>query len=388
MREVVVLSAVRTPIGRFGGALGALSAVDLGRVAVEEALRRARVQAADVELLVMGHARPAGVGPNPARQVLIRAGIPDTVPAFTVNQACGSGLAAVGLAADRIRLGEADVVVAAGAESMTNVPYLLPHARWGRKMGHDTLVDAMYRDGFMCPLAGMVMGETVERLAERYGLTRAEQDAFALASQEKARVAWEEGRFAAEVVPVAVGGSSLERDEHPRADTTLEKLAKLPPVFDREGTVTAGNSSGLTDAASALVLAAGDVARARGLEPLARFVAGWAVGVDPREMGIGPVAAMRRWFSRHGGTMADFDLVELNEAFAAQVLACVRDLSIPEDRLNVNGGAIALGHPIGCSGNRLAVTLIHELRRRDLRRGLATLCVSGGQGLAAIFERP
>lgn len=388
MREVVVLSAVRTPIGRFGGALKALTAVDLGRLAVQEALVRARVEPGEVDLVVLGHARPAGVGPNPARQVLIRAGIPCSAPAFTVNQACGSGLAAVSLAADRIRLGEADVVVAAGAESMTRVPYLLPHARWGRKMGHDTLVDSMYQDGFMCPLAGMVMGETVEHLAERYGLSREEQDAFALESQVRANRAWEEGRFDAEVVPVATGEARLERDEHPRADTTLEKLAKLPGVFSREGTITAGNSSGLTDGASALVLMAADVARARGLDPLARFVAGWAAGVDPREMGIGPVAAMRRWFDRHGGSMEDFDLVELNEAFAAQVLACVRDLDLPRERLNVNGGAIALGHPIGCSGNRLAVTLIHEMRRRQARRGLATLCVSGGQGLAAIFELP
>lgn len=388
MRDVVVLSAVRTPIGRFGGTLKNLSAVDLGRVAVEEAVRRAGVSASDVELLILGLARPAGVGPNPARQISIRSGLPQSSPSYTVNQACGSGLAAISQAADRIRLGEADVVVAAGSESMSNVPYLLTNARWGKKMGHDTLVDGMYRDGFMCPLADMIMGETAEILAERYSISREEQDAFAASSQEKAHRAWESGRFADEIVTLPVNGKTFERDEHPRADSTADKLARLAPVFSERGTVTAGNSSGLTDAASAIVLMAADVARDRGLDPLARYVAGWAVGVDPKLMGIGPVAAMKRWFDRHGGSMADFDLVEVNEAFAAQVIACDRDLRIPADRLNVNGGAIALGHPIGCSGNRIAVTLLHEMRRRGAARGLATLCVSGGQGLAAVFESP
>jgi len=391
MRDVLVAGAVRTPIGRFGGSLAGLTAADLGASVASEALRRAGVPAAAVDETTFGCARQAGAGPNVARQVSYRAGIPQEVAAYTVNMACGSGLKAIDLAHRAVRDGDSEVVLAGGAESMSRVPYLLPEARWGYKMGGKQAVDAMYQDGFLCPLAGQVMGETAERLAADYGLSRREQDAFALRSQERAARAQAEGRFDAETLPLRVPGKKGEtefnRDEHVRAEVTLEGLARLPPVFKAgSGTVTAGNSSGITDGAAALVVLSKERAQALGVRAQARVLGVAQAGVDPRVMGIGVVPAVKRLLSRLSLRLVDFDLVEVNEAFAAQVLACDRELGFDPERLNVNGGAIALGHPIGATGARICVTLLHEMARRGARRGLAALCISGGMGLAAAFE--
>jgi acetyl-CoA C-acetyltransferase len=408
-RAAYIVSAVRTPIGKFGGGLAEFSAADLGVIAVRAALERAfggplpaertpgessTAGAAKLpwraDELIFGNARPAGVGPNVARQIAWRAGLGDDVPAFTVNMACASGLRAVTLAWQQILLGEAEIVVAGGAESMSRVPYLV-EGRWGFKMGHQPLVDAMYRDGFLCPLSKMVMGETAELLAGQYKISRDEQDAFALESHRRAARAAEECRFGAETVAFERKDKKgnitrIEKDEHVRADLTLEALAKLPPVFSKTGSVTAGNSSGITDGAAALVLASEEKVRELGLAPLARIVDATVCAVDPRVMGVGPVPAVRKLAARTGTKMEDYAAVELNEAFAAQVLACDRDLHFDRARLNPNGGAIALGHPIGCSGARIAATLVHELRRGGGRRGLATLCVSGGLGVAVEVE--
>jgi acetyl-CoA C-acetyltransferase len=390
MREVFVLSAVRTPIGKFGGAFAALSAADLGTVAAKAALERAGVEPGRVDETIFGHARQAGGGPNSARQVAHRAGIPDSIPAFTVNKACASSLKAISLAALSIGAGEADVILAGGHECMSATPYLLPRARFGYRMGDAEVVDGMYRDGFLCPLCGELMGQTAERLAREYRITREEQDIYAVESQRRAEKASAAGRFVAEIAPVEVetkkGKTVVSVDEHPRAGSTVEDLAKLPPVFDREGTVHAGNSSGITDGAAALVLASGDFLAASGNEPLARVSAWTSAGVAPEVMGIGPVPAVRKLLEKTGRKLSEIDLVELNEAFAAQVLACARDLDLDRDRLNVNGGAIALGHPIGATGARISTTLLHEMRRRGARLGLATLCVSGGMGMAILFE--
>ena len=391
MREVVVAGAVRTPIGRFGGALASLTAAQLGVAAAAEALRRSGIAAGQVGEAVFGNARQAGGGPNVARQVAIKAGLPQEVPAFTVNMACGSGLKAIDLAYRAVRDGDTDVVIAGGTESMSRVPYLLTGARWGYRMGDQPVVDGMYQDGFLCPLAEQVMGETAETLAGTYRIPREEQDAFALRSQQRAARAWDEGRFRAEVVPLKVpargGDVVVDRDEHPRADTTPASLARLPTVFkDEAGTVTAGNSSGITDGAAAMVILAADRAASLGVKPMARVLGVAAGGVDPRVMGIGVVPAVKRLLEGLRLRLSDFDLVEVNEAFAAQVLACDRDLSFDAERLNVNGGAIALGHPIGATGARIVVTLLHEMARRRARRGLAALCISGGMGLAAAFE--
>jgi acetyl-CoA C-acetyltransferase len=391
MREVVVAGAVRTPIGKFGGALASLTSVQLGAMAGAEALRRSGVAARDVAEAVFGCARQAGAGPNVARQVAFRSGLSEDVPAFTVNMACGSGLKAIDLGFRAVRDGDADVVLAGGTESMSRVPYLLTGARWGYRLGDQPVVDAMYQDGFLCPLAEQIMGETAETLAGRYRIPREEQDSFALRSQQRAARAWEDGRFRAEVVPVKVpargGEVEVTRDEHPRAETTPASLARLPCVFKSEGgTVTAGNSSGITDGAAAMVVLAADRASALGVRPMARVLGVAAAGVDPHVMGIGVVPAVRRLLEKLRLRLDDFDLVEVNEAFAAQVLACDRELGFDAERLNVNGGAIALGHPIGATGARLVVTLLHEMARRRVRRGLATLCISGGMGLAAAFE--
>ena len=391
MREVVVAGAVRTPIGKFGGALASLTSVQLGAAAAAEALRRSGVGTKDVAEAVFGCARQAGAGPNVARQVAFRSGLPEEVPAFTVNMACGSGLKAIDLGFRAVRDGDADVVLAGGTESMSRVPYLLTGARWGYRLGDQPVVDAMYQDGFLCPLAEQIMGETAETLAGRYRIPREEQDAFALRSQQRAARAWDDGRFRAEVVPVKVpargGEVEVARDEHPRAETTPASLAKLPCVFKEDGgTVTAGNSSGITDGAAAMVVLAADRASALGVRPMARVLGVAAAGVDPHVMGIGVVPAVRRLLEKLRLRLDDFDLVEVNEAFAAQVLACDRELGFDAERLNVNGGAIALGHPIGATGARLVVTLLHEMARRRVRRGLATLCISGGMGLAAAFE--
>jgi len=396
--SVVILSAVRTAIGRYGGTLRQTHPADLGARAAKAAIERAGLTPDDIDEALFGHGRQAGSGPNPARQVCQRAGLPFTVPAQTINQACASGLQSVALGAQAILLGQSKVVLAGGIESMSRMPYLVDaeDARWGHKMGNFTLVDAMYRDGFRCSLSGLIMGETAEILARQYGITRQESDAYALKSQHKAEAANAAGRFDAERVPAPGHDAKgkpveLDIDEHPRAGSTIEGLRKLPLTFGQveghAGIITAGSASGITDGGAALVLADEAEAARRGLRPLARII-GWATaGVDPRIMGIGPVPAVHKLFTQTGLTMVDFDLVELNEAFAVQVLAVLRDLPIPEEKLNVNGGAIALGHPIGATGARILVTLLHEMVRRDVRRGLATLCVSGGLGMALAVER-
>ncbi|MEO8191316.1 MAG: thiolase family protein [Acidobacteriota bacterium] len=392
MRPVFILSAVRTPIGRFGGSFASLSAADLGAAAARAALDRSGLPPAAVSETVFGHARQAGGGPNTARQVSHRAGVPDSVPAYTVNKACGSSLKALTLAALSIAAGENEVVLAGGAECMSATPYLLPRARFGLRMGDGEIVDGMYRDGFLCPLCGQLMGETAENLVREFGISRAEQDAFALESQQRARRAVEGGKFDDEIVPVEVPGKKgsviVSRDEHIRPDTTLESLSKLPPVFDSEtGTVHAGNSSGITDGAAALVLGSEKAVGRAGVEPLGRITAWTSAGVEPSRMGVGPVPAIRALLAKTGRTLADIDRIELNEAFAAQVLACARELPLDLSKVNVHGGAISLGHPIGATGARISTTLLHEMKRSGSRTGMATLCISGGMGMAVLFER-
>lgn len=388
--DLVLVAPVRTPIGKFGGALAALSAADLGTAAARACLERAGVEAEKVDRVIFGHARQAGGGPNTARQIAYRAGVPVERPAYTVNQACGSGLQAVFSAARAIRLGEADVVLAGGTESMSNTPYLLPRARWGYRLGHQEIVDGMYRDGFCDPLSDLVMGETAEELADEAGIDRMASDRYAQESQRRCERARAEGRFAGEIVPVTVAGRKgetvVERDEHPRDGVTLESLAKLPAVFREEGTVTAGNASGITDGAAAVLVARGDMAARLGLAAAGRLIDWVEVGVDPRIMGIGPVPAVRQLLARNDLELEAIDEVELNEAFAGQVLACLEELAFDHARVNPDGGAIALGHPIGCTGARILVTLLHGMARRDGRLGIATLCVSGGMGLAALVE--
>ena len=390
MSDAYILSAVRTPIGKFGGSLAFMSAADMGVVAAKAAMERAGVEPAQVEETIFGNARQAGGGPNPARQISIRSGVRQSVPAYTVNKACASGMKSIALACQEIVTGNLDCVLAGGAESMSRLPYYLDGARWGYRLGNQELVDGMYRDGFFCPLAQMVMGETAELLAEQYKISRDEQDEFALTSQTRAAAANASNRFQEEIVPVTLeskkGTRVFDRDEHPFPDATLEKLGKLPPVFSKTGTLTAGNSSGITDGAAAIVLASEAFVTRHRLKPLARILAVTSAGVDPRIMGIGPVPALSKLEQKHGLKLPDFGLVELNEAFAAQVLACDRELHFNRDTLNVNGGAIALGHPIGCTGTRITVTLLHEMRRRRIQRGVATLCVSGGMGMALALE--
>ena len=391
-RSVVVVGAKRTPMGRFMGAFADVPAVDLGIAAARAALDAAGVDPGQVDETVAGHGRQAGNGPNPGRQVSIRAGVPETVPAYTVNKACGSSAKALTLAAGSIILGEIDVALVVGMENMTRTPYLLRGMRGGYRMGPAVIEDGMSSDGFMDPLASEAMGETAENLAERYAVSREEQDAFALQSQRRAGEAWEAGRFADEVVPVDTFDArrrtvTVQRDEHPRPGTTPEALAKLKPVFRDPGTVTAGNSSGICDGAASLVVMAEEVARSEGLRPLAR-VAGWAsAGVDPHIMGWGVVPATQKLLAKLGWTLPEIDVVEVNEAFAAQVLACDRELKFDWERTNVNGGAIALGHPIGMTGARIIGTVVHQLQQQGARRGLATLCISGGQGMTVALER-
>jgi acetyl-CoA C-acetyltransferase len=392
MESVWIASAVRTPIGKFGGSLAQMTAADLGVVAVTEALKRAGVEPEAVYETVIGHARQAGNGPNIARQISYRSGIPKEISAYTVNKACGSGLKAILLAYQEIALGNAKVMVAGGTESMSRVPYLVDNGRWGLRMGNQPLTDGMYRDGFFCPLAEMVMGETAENLATIHKIPRDEQDEFAVRSQNRATKAQREGRFRDELVDIALQGrkgetQKFDADEHVRPDATIADMKKLPPVFSKTGTVTAGNSSGITDGASALVLVAESEGRARGLKPLARIVDYAEAGVDPKIMGIGPVPAIRKLLTKTGMKLDDFGLIELNEAFAAQVIACTRELPMNPDALNVNGGAIALGHPIGCTGARIVTTLVHEMQKRKTQYGLATLCISGGMGIALAVER-
>jgi acetyl-CoA C-acetyltransferase len=389
LQAVYILSAVRTPIGKFGGSLASLTAADMGVAAANAAMERAGIQPAQVEETIFGNSRQAGGGPNPARQISIRSGVPQEVPAFTVNKACASGMKSIALAYQSILLGDASCILAGGTESMSRVPYYLD-ARWGYRLGNQDLVDGMYRDGFFCPLAKMVMGETAEVLAEHYKISRDEQDEYALTSQTRAGRAIASGRFDAELVPVTIEGKkgsiTLSRDEHPFPDASVEKLGKLAPVFSKAGTVTAGNSSGITDGAAAVVVANEHFVKQNNLKPLARISAVTSAGVDPRTMGIGPVPALRKLEEKHNLRLHEVGLIELNEAFAAQVLACDRELNFNRDRLNVNGGAIAIGHPIGCTGTRITVTLLHEMLKRNTRRGVATLCVSGGMGMALALE--
>jgi acetyl-CoA C-acetyltransferase len=392
MKNVYLAASVRTPIGRFGGTLAEWSAAEMGAAVAAESLRRARLNPDQIQESIWGSARQAGGGPNVARQITYRAGVPEAVPAFTVNQACGSGLRAIILAAQEIMLGRARAVLAGGTESMSRVPFYAEGARWGMRMGNMELVDGMYRDGFNDPLSGLVMGETAENLARRYEISRDEQDQYALRSQQRAEAATGAGRFDDEILPLEIKGRkgatiTFARDEHFRAGTTIEALGKLSPVFAKDGTVTAGNSSGITDGAASLVVMSEDLLEESGTQPQARIVDYEIAGVAPEIMGIGPVPAVRALLERQKLTMANIDLVELNEAFAAQVIACDRDLGLNAERLNVNGGAIALGHPIGCTGVRITTTLLHEMKKRGARRGLATACISGGMGIALLVER-
>jgi acetyl-CoA C-acetyltransferase len=367
-----------------------MTAADLGVDAAQGAMERAGISPAQVEEVIFGNARQAGGGPNPARQIGVRSGIPQEVPAYTINKACASGLKTIALGFNEIANGNLECVLAGGTESMSRVPYLLDQGRWGYRMGNQELVDGMYRDGFFCPLAKMIMGETAEILAEQYKISREEQDAFALRSQQRAERAINAGRFNDEIVPVRVpskkGETVVDKDEHPFFGATPEKLAKLAPVFSKTGGITAGNSSGITDGASAVVLASDNFVKKNNLKPLARILAVTSAGVDPKTMGIGPVPALRKMEDKHRLHVNDFSLIELNEAFAAQVIACDRELHMDPEKLNVNGGSIALGHPIGCTGTRITVTLLHELLKRNGKRGLATLCVSGGMGMALAIE--
>jgi acetyl-CoA C-acetyltransferase len=391
MERAVILEGARTPIGRFLGSFAETTAVELGTIAAAEALRRANLPADQVDQTILGHARQAANGPNTGRQVSIHAGVPEEVSAFNVNIACGSGMKAVQLGAQQIALGDAEVVLAGGMENMTRVPFLLDRMRTGYRMGNATVYDAMYRDGLLDPLCELLMGETAENLVDRYELSREEQDEFALESQRKA--ASGAPTRAAEIVPVEAkdpsgkGSITVTEDEHPRPDTTLEGLASLTPVFREGGSVTAGNSAGITDGAAAMVLMAESRARAEGREPLARIAGmSWA-GVPPEIMGIGPVPATKKVLERTGLSLADIDLIEINEAFAAQVLACEREMKFDRDRLNLLGGGISLGHPIGMSGARIMLTLAYQMRDQGATWGLATLCISGGQGLAVVLER-
>jgi acetyl-CoA C-acetyltransferase len=390
MHQVYILSAVRTPIGKFGGSLALMTAADMGVVAAEAAMKRAGVRPDQIEETIFGNARQAGGGPNPARQISIRGGVPQEAPAYTVNKACASGLKSIALGFQEIATGNLDCILAGGTESMSRLPYYLDGARWGYRLGNQELVDGMYRDGFFCPLAKMLMGETAEVLAEQYKITRDEQDEYALISQSRAAAAVTAKRFDDELAPVTLqskkGTQTFNTDEHVFVGATLEKMAKLSPVFSKSGTITAANSSGITDGAAAVVLGSEDFARKNNLKPLARILAVTSVGVDPRIMGIGPVPALLKMEKKHQLRLADFDLIELNEAFAAQVLACDRELHFDREKLNVNGGAIALGHPIGCTGTRITVTLLHEMLKRKAKRGVATLCVSGGLGMALAIE--
>ncbi|HEX6790889.1 MAG TPA: thiolase family protein [Candidatus Krumholzibacteria bacterium] len=389
--RIAILEAKRTPIGKFLGAFRNVPAVKLGAHVARDVLTSSDTAPGSVDEVFFGHARQAGNGPNPARQVAIGSGLPESVVATTVNAACGSGMRAIALGMDSIRLGRSNRVLAGGMENMSMVPFMLDRAREGYRLGHAPLVDGMYRDGFLCPICDMVMGETAEVLAQDFTISREEQDRWAMMSQNRAERAIKADLFATEIAPVAVTtergeSKTVSADEHPRAGVTMDALAKLAPVFKKNGGVTAGNASGITDGAAALVLASEKAARDSGRVPL-----GWirdfvAVGVEPKRMGIGPVPAVRAILERNQLKLSDIDLIELNEAFAAQVIACERELRFDRERVNVNGGSISLGHPIGCSGARIVVTLLHEMRRRQSRLGLATLCISGGMGMAMLIE--
>ncbi len=390
-KNIVIAGAVRTPIGKFGGALKSLSAAELGIAAARGALEKTGVPPGAVGEVIFGNARQAGVRPNVARQIAYRSGLGESVPAYTINKACGSSLKAIMNAYGAVALGDADVVLAGGTESMSNTPYLLLDARWGQKLGSSEVADGMYRDGFLCPLCEQLMGETAETLADRHRISREESDRYALESQHRCERARKEGRFLPEIVPLEVKGRKgevdrISIDEHPRDGASLDSLEKLPPVFRKDGTVHAGNSSGITDGAAAVLVLSEERAKDLDVQPMARISGYASAGVDPAVMGIGPVPAVRKLLEKTGLKLADIDLIELNEAFAAQVIACQRELGFDSERMNVNGGAIALGHPIGATGARIVVTLSHEMLRRKAKRGIATLCISGGMGLALLLE--
>ncbi|MDQ0891054.1 acetyl-CoA C-acetyltransferase [Paenibacillus sp. V4I9] len=391
-REVVIVSAVRTAVGSFQGALADISAPQLGSTVIQEALKRANLADSQVDEVIMGNVLQAGLGQNPARQAWLKAGYSQFVPAMTINKVCGSGLKSVMLAAQSVSLGDADIVVAGGMENMTQAPYLLPGARSGLRLGDSTMVDSMIRDGLWCAMCDIHMGITAENIAEHHRLTRAEQDEFAAWSQLKAEQAIASGRFKDEIVPVAIpqrkGDPVLfAQDEFPRAGTTAEVLGKLRPAFKKEGTVTAGNASGINDGAAALVVMSADKAKELGLKPLARIKGYASAALDPSMMGMGPVNAVNKLLRKTGVPLDSVDLFELNEAFASQSLVVGRELGIPREKLNVNGGSIAIGHPIGASGARILVTLLHELEKRDGKLGVAALCIGGGQGVAMLVKR-
>ncbi len=389
--DIVIVAAKRTPIGKFGGVLSSLSAAELGGFAAKAVLRETPDATFHIDLVIFGHARQAGGGPNTARQIVRLSGLSDQVPAYTVNQACASGLRAIVSASQAVQTGEAQVVLAGGTESMSNTPYLLTGARWGYRYGHSEVVDGMYKDGFLCPLCGLVMGETTEKLVKQEKISRQDQDIYAVESQRRWKLANEKGRWFEEIVPVEVktnkGNMVVNQDEHPRPDATIESLEKLKPVFSKDGTIHAGNSSGITDGAAAIIMTRSDVAKKMGWPVMGLLVEHSTVGVDPSIMGIGPVPAVQKLLKQTQLHVDDIDLMELNEAFAGQVLACSRKLNFDPSKLNVSGGAIALGHPIGATGARIVTTLLHEMRLRKLKLGIATLCVSGGMGMAALFER-
>lgn len=391
MREVVIASAVRTPIGSFMGSLSELSAIDLGARVIEAAIERAGLNKEDIEEVLMGNVLQAGLGQGPARQAALRAGLADAIPSTTINKLCGSGLKSVMMAAQAIKAGDYEVIVAGGMESMSQAPYLLPNARKGYRMGDGQVVDSMILDGLTCAVHGYHMGITAENITERYGFTREEQDQFAATSQNRAEAAIQQGRFVDEIVEVVIPQRKgdpvvFNQDEFPRAGVTADGLAKLRPAFKKDGVVTAGNASGINDGAAAVVVCSREAAERLGLKPLARIVSYASAGVDPAYMGLGPIPASRLALQKAGLSIDAIDLVEANEAFAAQSLAVVKDLGISADKVNVNGGAIALGHPIGASGTRVLVTLLHELKKREGRYGLATLCIGGGQGVAMVVE--
>lgn len=392
MTEVVIVAAVRTPIGSFGGSLKDISTVDLGSLVIKNAIERAGLEPEQVDEVIMGNVLGAGLGQNVARQMSVHAGVPVTVPAFTINKVCGSGLKAVQLAVQAVLCGDAEVVVAGGAENMSQAPYILPNQRWGSRMGNATVVDTMLRDGLTDGFEDYHMGITAENVAEQYGITREDQDSFALQSQKRAVAAVESGRFKEEIIPVEIPqrrGEPLvfDTDEFPRKDVSLEGLSKLRPAFQKDGSVTAGNSSGINDGAAAVVVMSAEKAKELGITALATIKSYASAGLDPKVMGCGPIYASRKALEKAGLTVADLDLVESNEAFAAQACAVAKELNLDLEKVNVNGGAISLGHPIGASGCRILVTLLHEMQKRDAKRGLATLCIGGGMGTALIVER-
>ncbi|MHA6126658.1 acetyl-CoA C-acetyltransferase [Pseudomonas fluorescens group sp. PF-1] len=392
MQEVVIVAATRTAIGSFQGSLANVSAVDLGAAVIRQLLAQTGLDPAQVDEVIMGQVLTAGAGQNPARQASIKAGLPFAVPAMTLNKVCGSGLKALHLGAQAIRCGDADVIIAGGQENMSLSNYVMPGARTGLRMGNAQLVDTMISDGLWDAFNDYHMGITAENLAEKYSLTREQQDAFAAASQQKATAAIEGGRFVDEITPILIPQRkgdplSFATDEQPRAGTTAESLGKLKPAFKKDGSVTAGNASSLNDGAAAVILMSAEKAKALGLPVLAKIAAYANAGVDPAIMGIGPVSATRRCLDKAGWSIDQLDLIEANEAFAAQSLAVAKDLEWDLNKVNVNGGAIALGHPIGASGCRVLVTLLHEMIKRDAKKGLATLCIGGGQGVALALER-